>query len=54
MAKKIEIERKIDEFRDKIWAIQKAIQQIKRTGISEDILYMIIQKSGQRFLHHKF
>ena len=50
MAQKTELEKRIGEFRDKIAAIQKSIGQIKRTGINENILYLIIQRSSQRFI----
>lgn len=54
MKEKTEIEKKVEEFRGKIVAIQKSIQQIKRTGISDSILYLIIQRSSQRFVSNKY
>jgi len=48
------LEKKVDEFRGKITAIQKAIRQIKRTGIEESILYLIIQRSSQRFQKSRY
>ena len=54
MAKKTELETRVEEFRDKISAIQKSIRQIKRTGINENVLYLIIQRSSQRFLNTRY
>lgn len=51
---KTELEERIEEFRNKISTIQKSIRQIKRTGISENILVLIIQRSSQRFLTHRY
>jgi len=48
------LEKKVDEFRGKITAIQKAIRQIKRTGIEESVLYLIIQRSSQRFQKSRY
>lgn len=54
MANKTELEQKVEEFRSKITAIQKSVQQIKKTGMNENILYLIIQRSSQRFCSNRY
>lgn len=49
MKERTELEKRIDEFRKKVMAIQKAFQQIKRTGINESVLITIIQRNAERF-----
>jgi len=49
MTEKTELEKKMDEFRKKVTAIQKAFQQIKRTGFNESVLVLLIQRNAQRF-----
>jgi len=51
---KTKLEEKFDEFRDKIIAIQKTVRQIKRSGISESVLYGIIQRNSQRYLNNRY
>ncbi len=51
---KTQLEKKFEEFQDKINAIQKAVKQIKKTGIKDVVLYGIIQKSSQRFYPSRY
>ena len=40
------VKEKFDELRDKIAALQGAVNELKETGINDDVLYLLIQKSS--------
>jgi hypothetical protein len=47
---KTQMEEKLEEFEAKISAIQQGIKQMRRTGIREKTLLILVQKSSQRFM----
>lgn len=45
----VEITKQVEGMRDKIEAIQKGMEALRKTGLKEDVLIMLIQKNSQKF-----
>lgn len=46
---KSEFKMAIENLTGKVSLIQKAVEEIKKTGLNEDILFFAIQRSAQKF-----
>ena len=46
--KKTDFHAKIEETKDKVEALQKGVEELKQTGIKENVLFNLIKMSSQK------
>ncbi len=46
MTKKAEFEKQLDEVKTQIRAIQEGVCELRKTGIRENVIYLLIQKAS--------